>query len=326
MKDLSIIIPVYNVEKYIRACIDSVFRQNLKDDSFEVIIVDDGSEDGSIGLIEDIIDQHSNISVVSQANQGLSSARNTGLKNAIGRYVLFLDSDDLLVDGCLSELIISADNYSVDLLIADFVKLSDQEIESYSSIVNHSCQPLVLNGREAFIHYLNPSQCYVWRALYQKSFLEKNNIIFIPGIYFEDIPFTIECYLKIEKALLYPLKFYIYRQHPNSIVSSVNKKKLLDFNRVLAHLFSLKMSVNMSMAESLKFSDVFFSTFSIEMWYLIHVKGLFEYRREVVEDLKRKIPNLYFYNGFKQIIISMLFRYIPYVYLWTRFWLGKWSL
>lgn len=323
MKDLSIIIPVYNVEKYIRACIDSVFRQNLKDDSFEVIIVDDGSEDGSIGLIEDIIDQHSNISVVSQANQGLSSARNTGLKNAIGRYVLFLDSDDLLVDGCLSELIISADNYSVDLLIADFVKLSDQEIESYSSIVNHSCQPLVLNGREAFIHYLNPSQCYVWRALYQKSFLEKNNIIFIPGIYFEDIPFTIECYLKIEKALLYPLKFYIYRQHPNSIVSSVNKKKLLDFNRVLAHLFSLKMSVNMSMAESLKFSDVFFSTFSIEMWYLIHVKGLFEYRREVVEDLKRKIPNLYFYNGFKQIIISILFRYIPYVYLWTRFWLGK---
>ena len=323
MKDLSIIIPVYNVEKYIRACIDSVFRQNLKDDSFEVIIVDDGSEDGSIGLIEDIIDQHSNISVVSQANQGLSSARNTGLKNAIGRYVLFLDSDDLLVDGCLSELIISADNYSVDLLIADFVKLSDQEIESYSSIVNHSCQPLVLNGREAFIHYLNPSQCYVWRALYRKSFLEKNNIIFIPGIYFEDIPFTIECYLKIEKALLYPLKFYIYRQHPNSIVSSVNKKKLLDFNRVLAHLFSLKMSVNMSMAESLKFSDVFFSTFSIEMWYLIHVKGLFEYRREVVEDLKRKIPNLYFYNGFKQIIISILFRYIPYVYLWTRFWLGK---
>ena len=323
MKDLSIIIPVYNVEKYIRACIDSVFRQNLKDDSFEVIIVDDGSEDGSIGLIEDIIDQHSNISVVSQANQGLSSARNTGLKNAIGRYVLFLDSDDLLIDGCLSELIISADNYSVDLLIADFVKLSDQEIESYSSIVNHSCQPLVLNGREAFIHYLNPSQCYVWRALYQKSFLEKNNIIFIPGIYFEDIPFTIECYLKIEKALLYPLKFYIYRQHLNSIVSSVNKKKLLDFNRVLAHLFSLKMSVNMSMAESLKFSDVFFSTFSIEMWYLIHVKGLFEYRREVVEDLKRKIPNLYFYNGFKQIIISILFRYIPYVYLWTRFWLGK---
>ena len=323
MKDLSIIIPVYNVEKYIRACIDSVFRQNLKDDSFEVIIVDDGSEDGSIGLIEDIIDQHSNISVVSQANQGLSSARNTGLKNAIGRYVLFLDSDDLLVDGCLSELIISADNYSVDLLIADFVKLSDQEIESYSSIVNHSCQPLVLNGREAFIHYLNPSQCYVWRALYQKSFLEKNNIIFIPGIYFEDIPFTIECYLKIEKALLYPLKFYIYRQRPNSIVSSVNKKKLMDFNRVLAYLFSLKMSVNMSMAESFKLSDVIFSTFSIEMWYLIHVKGLFEYRREVVEDLKRKIPNLYFYNGFKQIIISILFRYIPYVYLWTRFWLGK---
>ena len=97
----------------------------------------------------------------------------------------------------------------------------------------------------------------------------------------------------------------------------------MDFNRVLAYLFSLKMSVNMSMAESFKLSDVIFSTFSIEMWYLIHVKGLFVYRREVVEDLKKRIPNLYFYYGFKQIIISILFRYIPYVYLWTRFWLGK---
>lgn len=323
MKDLSIIIPVYNVEKYIRACFESVYRQNLKEDSFEVIVVDDGSEDDSIALIEDIIDQHSNITIVSQTNQGLSCARNIGLKNAIGRYVLFLDSDDLLVDGCLSELLFSADKYSVDLLIADFVKLSDQEIDNSSCIVNYSCQPLALNGREAFMRYLNPSQCYVWRALYRKNFLDKNNINFIPGIYFEDIPFTIECYLKIEKALLYPLKFYIYRQRPNSIVSSVNKKKLMDFNRVLAYLFSLKMSVNMSMAESFKLSDVIFSTFSIEMWYLIHVKGLFVYRREVVEDLKKRIPNLYFYNGSKQILISILFRYIPYVYLWTRFWLGK---
>ena len=201
MKDLSIIIPVYNVENYIRACLGSVFRQNLEEDSFEVVVVDDGSEDASIERIKDIIDQHSNITVVSQINQGLSAARNTGLKNAIGRYVLFLDSDDLLVDGCLSELLISADNYSVDLLIADFVKLSDQEIGDTSRLNNHSCQPLVLNGREAFVHYLNPSQCYVWRTLYRKSFLENNNLIFIPGIYFEDIPFTIECYLKIEKAL-----------------------------------------------------------------------------------------------------------------------------
>ena len=323
MKDLSIIIPVYNVENYIRACLLSVFRQNLKEDSFEVIVVDDGSEDDSIERIKDIIDQHSNITVVSQINQGLSAARNTGLKNAIGRYVLFLDSDDLLVDGCLSELLISADNYSVDLLIADFVKLSDQEIGNTYSLDNHSCQPLVLNGREAFVHYLNPSQCYVWRTFYRKSFLENNNIIFIPGIYFEDIPFTIECYLKIKKALVYPLKFYIYRQHPNSIVSSVNKKKLLDFNRVLAHLSLLKMSAKLTEIEDFKFSDVLFSTFSIEMWYLIHVKGMFVYRKEIVEDLKKRAPNLCFYNGYKQKIVSILYRYIPYVYLWTRFLLGK---
>ena len=132
MKDLSIIIPVHNVEKYIRACFESVYRQNLKVDSFELIVVDDGSEDDSIALIEDIIDQHSNITIVSQTNQGLSCARNIGLKNAIGRYVLFLDSGDLLVDGCLSELLFSADKCPKKTYFSCSPQISDKSLPEFS--------------------------------------------------------------------------------------------------------------------------------------------------------------------------------------------------
>lgn len=95
---LSIIVPVYNVEKYIRACIESIFKQGLDEDTFEVIIVNDGTKDRSMEVIQDIIDQHKNITVINQENQGLSMARNNGMAIARGEYLLMPDSDDLLVE------------------------------------------------------------------------------------------------------------------------------------------------------------------------------------------------------------------------------------
>ena len=95
MKKFSIIVPVYQVEKYIRACVESIFRQGLDDDVFEVIIVNDGSTDHSMQQIADLIGQHSNIIVLEQENQGLSMARNNGMKNANGDYIIFLWNSSL---------------------------------------------------------------------------------------------------------------------------------------------------------------------------------------------------------------------------------------
>ena len=121
MKRLSIIIPVYNVEQYIRTCLESVYRQTLDDRTFEVILVNDGTRDNSFGVIADIVAEHSNIVVAEQENQGLSAARNTGMTRATGDYVLFLDSDDLLVDDSLAALLDDAAGEQADLLIAGFV-------------------------------------------------------------------------------------------------------------------------------------------------------------------------------------------------------------
>ena len=98
MTKLSIIVPVYNVEKYIRPCIESLFYQGLDDADFEVIIVNDGTPDKSMEMIADIIQQHDNITVINQENQGLSVTRNNGIALAKGDYILMPDSDDLLID------------------------------------------------------------------------------------------------------------------------------------------------------------------------------------------------------------------------------------
>lgn len=105
MLKLSIIVPVYKVEKYIRSCIESIFMQGLDDEEFEIIIINDGTPDNSMGVIEDIINQHKNIKVINQENQGLSVARNKGIVAARGEYILMSDSDDLLIYNSLKPLL-----------------------------------------------------------------------------------------------------------------------------------------------------------------------------------------------------------------------------
>ena len=103
--ELSIIIPVCNVEQYIGPCLESVYRQGLRDDTFEIIIVNDGSTDNGMEVVKGIMRHHYNILVINQENAGPSVSRNAGMEKATGEYVLFVDSDDLLMDNGLSLLL-----------------------------------------------------------------------------------------------------------------------------------------------------------------------------------------------------------------------------
>ena len=125
--DLSIIVPVYNVEKYIRPCIESIFKQGLDDKDFEVIIVNDGTEDRSMEVIADIINAHQNIQIIEQENHGLSIARNNGLEIAVGKYILFIDSDDMLISQSVPYLLNIALSRRADLVVADFLKMNNHE-------------------------------------------------------------------------------------------------------------------------------------------------------------------------------------------------------
>ena len=103
--DLSIIVPVYQVEKYVRPCMESIFKQGIDDNRFDIIIVNDGNKDKNMEMIADIINQHKIITVFNQENQGLPVAQNNGIASAKGEYILMLDSDDLLVENSLKQLV-----------------------------------------------------------------------------------------------------------------------------------------------------------------------------------------------------------------------------
>ncbi len=318
MKDLSIIVPIYNVERYVCKCLDSIFCQGLDEECFEVIIVNDGTKDNSMDIVQSFVNMHSNIVVVDQENRGLSVARNNGVEHAKGRYVMFVDSDDFIVENTLLILLSKACEEDVDMLVADYYKMKDEEENRFFPIIDNNYVSKLMYGREAFLSFFNPVHCYVWRTIYRKDFLDKNNLRFIPDLYFEDVPFTVECYLKVGKVLLYPIPFYIYRQHLNSIVSVVNKKKLLDFNYIIAYLWHMSKEEHLSEDEYQKLLDTIFATFSIEVWYLSHEANVYKYRKQIVDDLKKRVPYLCFNNGMKQRFVSMFFNRFPYTYLWIR--------
>ena len=163
---LSIIVPVYQVEKYIRPCMESIFRQGLDEADFEVIIVNDGTKDRSMEVIADIISQHDNITVINQENQSLSVARNNGIAAAQGEYILMPDSDDLLIDNSVSPILEKALASKADLVVADFLEMTDEEIEQITVIEQPPISIKERKGEELYLRDLNPKECYVWRALY----------------------------------------------------------------------------------------------------------------------------------------------------------------
>jgi len=330
--------------------------QALSDDEFEVILVNDGTRDNSFSRIADIIQQHSNIIVMEQENQGLSAARNTGLTKATGQYVLFLDSDDVLVPDSIKHLVSQAMEKDADLLIAGFEKVSDKELQADSpcrrvfpvgsvapdspcrrvfpvgSVAPDSpCRRVFpvgsvapvapfteKTGHEAFLHDLVSRECYVWRTFYKKAFLDANNLRFIPGIYFEDVPFTTECYLKAGRCLKTDSVFYLYRQREQSICSSLDARKIYDLNTVMARLWDMREHLHLSNELDAKYMDVIFTTFSITQWYIIQYDNLFHERRQLIADLKKKVPNLQFTHTRKQRVVSLLFRLMPCNYIWLR--------
>jgi glycosyltransferase involved in cell wall biosynthesis len=268
-------------------------------------------------VIQDIIEAHSNIVVINQDNQGLSSARNTGLLKATGDYILFVDSDDLLVAGSLGHIMEDIRQKQPELLIAGFVKKTNEEIMNGWMPEQAEYTSFPKPDFMETIELLNPLECYVWHTLYEKSFLYNNSIHYIPGVYFEDIPFSAECYLKAKKCIITNYNLYIYRQRTDSIVSTINMRKIIDFNNIIARLWKMR-----TMAKSTKeytcLMNLIFNTHQLQSWFIAHDEELVDKRKIITNDLKKKVPNLYFCGGIIEHTESFLYRFFPNAYLWLR--------
>lgn len=318
MIELSIIIPVYNVENYIRPCLESIFQQGLDEDTVEVIIVNDGTTDHSMEVIADIIQQHDNITVINQENQGLSVVRNNGIAKARGEYILMPDSDDLLVENSLKPLLEMALESQADLIVADYLTMTDEEIISTQSIPQKKLIIKEKSGEQLFQEDLSPYACFVWRTIYRKEFLLHNRLRFYPGIKFQDIPFTHECYLKANKCLRVSWLLNIYRRWIGASTYSFNVKKARDFCIAIAKTWELN-KLELSPAIRVKLQNDLWTHFS-EMTRLtcrdIHKDSE---RISVMDCLKKEAPTLSFQNGVKQKAITFLYRYMPHTFIRLRY-------
>jgi len=316
--DLSIIIPVYNVEKYLRSCLISILRQGLNEERYEIILIDDGTPDNSFGVIEDLTNQNAHIHVFHQSNRGPSAARNLGVKNAKGKYILYVDSDDLLIENRLPLLLDIAINSQADLVVGDYVVQSEEETTPIIIKENKSFNTIIKTGEELFLEDLDPHECYIWRTLYRKDYLNNTGLAFCEGISFEDIPYLQECYIKAGKCIRTDYPFYIYRRRHNTLSSAINTTTVLDINRVIEKVWKLTLSDDVTSKEVDRLKDNLFITFSLNMWYISNIKDIFKARKEVINDLKNRVPDLKFTKGLKQRFVTFCYKNLPQTYLKVR--------
>lgn len=222
---LSIIIPVYNVENYIQECIESILNQGLSYDEFEVILVNDGSTDGSKNLCESIVSENFNIKLINQKNKGQSSARNKGLELAKGDFIFFIDADDYLKPNYLKELLEIIEQNSLDFL--------GFECELTKKRFNISLSPqkleLVVKGNgfqllENYNYNNGP-----WWYIFKKSILD--DLAFEEDRLCEDGIFTAQLIQKVSKGEIYNNKIYCYFENPTSTVKTTNKERNKKINR-----------------------------------------------------------------------------------------------
>ena len=225
MTRISVIMPVFNGEEYIKKAIESVLSQSLSD--FELIIINDGSTDNTLDIINGFDDER--IRLIDQENKGPGAARNRGIEIVEGEYVMFLDSDDWFCADALETAYAEASKNKTDISIFQIIKYDNGNFslndwfnlnefdETFESRVfdHHDCRD--------FLFDISVSAC---QKIFKRQFLEKTKARFPEGIYFEDMPFFFYTFLKAERISIIKRHLYARRKHPGSITESVDSKFL----------------------------------------------------------------------------------------------------
>ena len=219
MKSLSIIVPVYKVEPYIEKCITSIFENRLFDSHCELIVVDDGSPDHSMEIVESLCASRQNVTLVRQNNQGLGMARNTGASKAEGEYLWFVDSDDWLPNHAIEKILALIEATDPDVVNIDHVMSNGQ----HNTVVNNASSNAVYTGFEYLRLSIvqNPVQYYIYRT----NFYRGSSLHFEKKIYHEDTLFTPTALFLAQRVVRLAEDCYVYNMRAGSIMTSGNNLK-----------------------------------------------------------------------------------------------------
>ena len=234
---LSIIIPVYNVEKYVGKCLDTVLDQNLDVKDYEVIIVNDGSTDDSLKIVQSYAEIYPHFKIIDKENGGAGSARNRGMERAKGKYIYFIDPDDYLISNRLNKLIETSEEYNLDVLTflsKSYVETSLKEKSLFEkkdfkgSFGENMMSPIV-DGENYVANVKYRSE--VWWFIINSEFLKTTGLRFVEGRYLEDVAFSIALILEAKRMAHLQLDTHRYRITPGSAMNSIEPNHYLKIIR-----------------------------------------------------------------------------------------------
>jgi glycosyltransferase involved in cell wall biosynthesis len=305
----SFIIPVYNGEKYIDKCLESILNQNYN--NYEVIIINDGSTDSSLEILENYAKENKNIKLYSTKNNGLSNARNHGITKVTGDYFIFVDIDDYVDKNMLGYLNkqITQNNY-VDLIKYDYIKVySDDDVKSS----NTEGDIEVLNGYEAFRNLVNKKVPFELACIYayKTDFWCKNKFKFEPNRYHEDfglLPYIIN---KADKVLITNKVLYYYVQSNNSITrNDDNEKQVKKMDDIIYHFDNLYKKINNDKAISTMDKAIFNSYIAnavLDSYRKLNKEKRKPFREKIID---RNIINLLLDNNILRKFKKLVYKFM----------------
>ncbi len=310
---ISVIIPVYNVEKYLERCIESVISQTLRD--IEIIIINDGSTDNSYSIINKFAEVDDRIRVFSHDNIGLGPTRNRGIEVATGEYLAFVDSDDWLVKGGLELLYKRAIETNADIVEGE-TSIFFEDTGVYTkrkSLTNVSDVCVSTPNIEEFYRDYYFGRLYThnaWDKIYRTEFIVKNQIYFGDNkrIFAEDNWFQLQIFLLHPKIAFVDSSYYIYRQRQNSIMNSPKKNLVKRHMQMVIDYQNLIADIPEFVTETKVCSLLTAEVFTIEAMNSLVANNKF---KDFHESLKYVYSNDKFYNNIKNVLSLKAYRLVP---------------
>lgn len=310
MIKISIIVPVYNVQKYIKGCLQSIFNQATQESDYEVIIINDGTPDNSMSIVQEFAQTHNNIIIIEQENKGLSEARNIGLKQAKGEYVWFVDSDDTIVNNSLGKIIDVLSNLDVDILSLNINKMYEgtSKTEVQHTFTKEKYKNKRITGETLLEKkfQIAPMQRFVCKL----SFLQKHHLIFYHDIYHEDIEFSCKMFYYAQDVYISDIVAYEYLiRATDSIMATYKVKRSYDLIKIAESLDRFKReSIHSRKGKNIFDKKIFFCYYaSVIIGFNNNESKDFDlFLLENKNKLRKAIYYTFSTNNLKNIIIGII--------------------
>lgn len=300
---VSVVIPIYNVEKYLKKCIDSILNQSFKD--FEIILVNDGSTDRSLRICNEYEKKDCRIILINKKNGGLSSARNAGLNVAKGKYISFIDPDDCINENYFNILVEKGEKNNCDIIVSGY-----KTVPNNKNVIPTYKLNTVLKGKEFILSSDNVHSknelCFVWRYLYRLKLIKQNKILFNENIFIgEDVVFNLEALVNSNRVMAVSDILYYYTIDNSTSLMRSKIKKNLEESLIEQYSIRNDLSIRYELLKNKKYKN------DMSQYYINNIYNLIIENLILKNDtnLKLSIKKITKYDMFKDSVKRLGFRY-----------------